>query len=60
MIQAQIPRVDQPGPDAAPRSVQFRAAPPKVRRRGFLAVVGTAGMTLSSTVACGLASSRET
>ncbi|PZS39127.1 MAG: hypothetical protein DLM62_09945 [Pseudonocardiales bacterium] len=50
MIQAEIPRVDQPGPDAAPRSVQFRDAAPTVRRRGFLAVVGTAGMTLGLTM----------
>ena len=50
MIPADIPRIDQPGPDVPARSVQFRAAAPTVRRRGFLAVVGTAGMTLGLTV----------
>lgn len=50
MIEADVPRIDQPGDGVAPRTVQFRDAAPSVRRRRFLAVIGTAGVTLGLTV----------
>ncbi|MGH3896894.1 MAG: hypothetical protein ACRDTA_01320 [Pseudonocardiaceae bacterium] len=53
MIPPDVPRLDQPGPDAQPRTVQFRdtAAPDRfMGRRGFLAVVATAGMALGMTM----------
>ncbi|MBV8542819.1 MAG: hypothetical protein JO063_09925 [Pseudonocardiales bacterium] len=50
MTPADIPRVDQPGPDPRPRAVRFSEAATAVRRRGFLAVVSTAAMTLGITV----------
>ncbi|HEY6424080.1 MAG TPA: hypothetical protein VIY28_12700 [Pseudonocardiaceae bacterium] len=45
-----IPQLDQPGPYAAPRLVQFRDAGTAMQRRGFLAVACTAAMTLGMTV----------
>ena len=50
MIHADIPRLDQPGPDARPRAVQFRHAGTDLHRRGFLAIAGTAAMTLGLTM----------
>lgn len=49
MSLAEIPRIDQPGPDAAPRAVQFTNSL-ALPRRGFLQVAGTAAMTLGLTV----------
>jgi hypothetical protein len=46
MIPPDIPRLDQPGPDAQPRGVQFRETATAMGRRGFLAVIGTGAMTL--------------
>jgi hypothetical protein len=46
----EIPRLDQPSPRAEPRTVQFRDTGTVVRRRGFLAIVGTAAMTLGLTM----------
>jgi hypothetical protein len=45
-----IPRLDQAGADPQPRVVQFRDAGTELHRRGFLAVVGTAAMTLGLTM----------
>ena len=51
-----VPRLDQPDPDPQPRAVQFRdTATPLgrsgfLRRRGFLAVTGTAAMALGMTM----------
>jgi hypothetical protein len=56
MTPADIPRIDQPGSDLRPRTVQFddtvqfHDTALAVRRRGFLAVIGTAAMTLGLTV----------
>jgi hypothetical protein len=50
VIPANIPSIDQPGSDAPPRVMQFSDTEPRVRRRGFLRVVGTAAMTLGLTV----------
>lgn len=56
MTPADIPRIDQPAPDAQPRTVKFedtvkfRDTATAVHRRGFLTVVGTAAMTLGLTV----------
>jgi hypothetical protein len=50
MIPPDIPRLDQPGPDAQPRAVQFRDTGTALPRRGFLAVIGTAAMTLGITM----------
>jgi hypothetical protein len=50
MTPADIPRIDQPGPDMQPRTIRFHDAGRAVRRRGFLAVLGTASMTLGLTV----------
>jgi hypothetical protein len=50
MIPPDIPRLDQPRPDAQPRAVQFRGPVTALQRRGFLAVIGTAAMTLSMTM----------
>ncbi|MGH3825605.1 MAG: hypothetical protein ACRDQX_00295 [Pseudonocardiaceae bacterium] len=44
---ADIPLIGQPRPDAPPRGVRFED--PAVHRRGFLAVLGTAAMTLGMT-----------
>lgn len=44
-----VPRLDAPAPDAPPRAIRFRAGP-RPGRRGFLAVLGTAAMTLGMTV----------
>jgi hypothetical protein len=46
----EIPRLDQPGADAGPRVVQFPNAGPGLPRRGFLAVLSSAAMTLGLTV----------
>ncbi|MGH3755224.1 MAG: hypothetical protein ACRDRP_21530 [Pseudonocardiaceae bacterium] len=48
MIPPDVPRLDQPGPGAPPRAVQFHRT--AVRRRTFLAVIGTAAMTLGMTM----------
>ena len=50
MTDADIPRLDQPGPGARPRVVQFRDAGTGLHRRGFLAIAGTAAMTLGLTM----------
>ncbi|MGH3814979.1 MAG: hypothetical protein ACRDUV_21465 [Pseudonocardiaceae bacterium] len=56
MIPTDVPRLDQPGPDPQPRTVQFRdtaTSPGRsgfLRRRGFLAVTGTAAMALGMTM----------
>ncbi|MGH3696986.1 MAG: hypothetical protein ACRDRX_23910 [Pseudonocardiaceae bacterium] len=50
MIQDDIPRLDTPGADPRPRVVQFRESGAGMPRRGFLAIVGTAAMTLGLTV----------
>ena len=50
MTTVEIPRLDQPGPDTRPRVVHFLDAGTGMRRRGFLAVLGTAAMTLGLTV----------
>lgn len=50
MILLDIPRLDQPGADPEPRVVQLVDAGAPLRRRGFLAVAGTAAMTLGLTM----------
>ncbi|MGH3776384.1 MAG: hypothetical protein ACRDRR_11735 [Pseudonocardiaceae bacterium] len=50
MIPPEVPRLDQPGPDPQPRTVQFRDTATVLRRRGFLAVIGTAAMALGMTM----------
>lgn len=50
MTAQDIPRIDQPRCGAEPRAVQFRDTAPALHRRRFLAVVGTAAMTLSVTM----------
>ena len=50
MIHPDIPRLDQPGAAPQPRTVQFADAATGLRRRGFLAVAGTAAMTLGLTM----------
>lgn len=50
MITVDIPQLDAPGPDPRPRVVRFRDTGPGMQRRGFLAIVGTAAMTLGLTV----------
>ncbi len=50
MIHADIPRLDQPGPGAGPRVVQFQEATTGLHRRGFFAIAGTAAMTLGLTM----------
>jgi hypothetical protein len=46
----EIPRFDQPRYGAEPRAVQFRDTAPALHRRGFLAVIGTAAITLGVTM----------
>ncbi len=50
MTPHEIPRLDQPSPGAQPRAVQFRDTPVALHRRGFLAVIGAAAMTLGLTM----------
>ncbi|MGQ0716013.1 MAG: hypothetical protein ACT4NP_01640 [Pseudonocardiales bacterium] len=50
MIPADVPRLDQPGPDPQPRTVQFRDPGSALRRRGFLAVAGSTAMALGMTM----------
>ena len=50
MTASEIPRIDQPRGGAEPRVVHFRDTAPALHRRRFLAVVGTAAMTLGVTM----------
>ncbi|HET9257048.1 MAG TPA: hypothetical protein VFO16_17875 [Pseudonocardiaceae bacterium] len=50
MAPVEIPRLDRPDPGAGPRVVRFLEGGAQASRRGFLAVLGTAAMTLGLTV----------
>lgn len=50
MIPVDIPRLEAPGSDAQPRVVRFQDIGTGMHRRGFLAIVGSAAMTLGLTV----------